>query len=317
MSPVALFVHRRADHARAVVESLLANDQAHQTRLIVFSDGPRNASETTAVADVRRYLSTIVGFADITITEREGNLGLAGSILTGVTDVLRESGRVIVLEDDTVVAPHFLDYMNDGLDLYTDDDSVASIHGYVYPLGIDLPETFFMRGADCWGWATWSRAWSHFEPDGAALLRRLEESGGLASWDFNGNSGLASLLDQQIAGRVDSWAVRWSAAAFTDGLYTLYPGRPLVHNIGNDGSGRHGGLSSRYDVDLCQGAIDVVRIPIEERPDVHEAFAAFYEVSSDEHGLRRALRWMAGILTPDQRARLVRALPEAIRAQLR
>lgn len=317
VAPVALFVHRRADHTRRVVDSLRANAEASVTPLIVFADGSRGAADDRAVAEVRSYVRTIEGFASVVVVERDRNVGLAGSITAGVSEVVSTAGRVIVLEDDTVVAPGFLRYMNDGLALYSDDADVASIHGYTYPLAMELPETFFLRGADCWGWATWARAWDRFDPDGAALRERLAESGELDTWDHEGASGLADLLDDQIAGHADSWAVRWSASAFLAGMFTLYPGRSLVHNIGNDGTGEHGGLSRRYDVAPYPGRITVERIPVEERPEIHAALTDFYAGSATEGGARGAARWLAGRLTRDQRSRLLRALPPSLRERLR
>lgn len=292
-APVALFAHRRRDHLERVVAALQANAGASDTPLVVFVDGPRTPDEAAQVAQVREFVGRIDGFASVDVIAREHNLGLAQSITTGVAQTLDRWGTVIVLEDDTVVGPHFLDYMNDGLRVYADDERVASIHGYVYPMDVDLPDTFFMRGGDCWGWATWSRAWAHFDADGSRLRERLRASGAMDEWDFDGWSGLAPMLDGQIAGDVDSWAVRWSAATFLDGMYTLYPGRSLVHNIGNDGSGSHGGDSSRFDVEPYAGRVDVRPIEVVEDPAIHAAFEAFYRSQSADLSLGgRLTRWV-------------------------
>ena len=291
-APVALFAHRRPEHLRRVVSALAANSAAADTRLTVFIDGPRTEDESESVESVRAVARDIDGFAAVEVVARQGNLGLARSITSGVTQLLDDSGVVIVLEDDTVVGPHFLDYMNDGLRTYADDERVASIHGYVYPTPIDLPETFFMRGGDCWDWATWSRAWAHFDADGARLRDRLHESGLQREWDFDGWSQLSPMLDRQIAGEVDSWAVRWSAATFLDGMYTLYPGRSLVHNIGNDGTGSHGGASTRFDTEPFAGRITVERIPVTEDPAVHAAFEDFYRGQAQDLSIGgRIGRW--------------------------
>lgn len=293
LAPVALFAHRRPAHLRRVIEALVANDQASQTAIVVFIDGPRSSSERASVDEVRDIASGIQGFASVDVVARETNLGLAASITTGVTHVLESHGTVIVLEDDTVVGSHFLEYMNDGLRVYAADERVASIHGYVYPMAVDLPETFFMRGGDCWGWATWSRAWAHYDPNGARLRERLRSAGTQSEWDFAGWSPLSPMLDRQIAGEVDSWAVRWSAATFLDGMYTLYPGHSLVHNIGNDGTGSHGGESSRFDTEPYSGRIDVSRIDVTEDPKIHQAFEAFYRDQAKELSVGgRVGRWV-------------------------
>jgi GT2 family glycosyltransferase len=172
-APVALFAYRRPEHLRVTVESLRANPEARDTHLTVFCDAARTAEQEDAVAAVRAYADTITGFASVTVVKRESNLGLARSIIDGVTRLTEAHGRVIVVEDDLLLSPHFLRYMNDAMALYEGDAQVASIHGYCYPVAEPLPETFFLRGADCWGWGTWHRAWSRFEPDGARLFAAL------------------------------------------------------------------------------------------------------------------------------------------------
>lgn len=253
-SPIALFAFKRLDHLKITVDSLLKNKEAAQTPLIVFCDAPRNSNEDVHVDAVRRYIETITGFKSIRKVFREKNLGLANSIIAGVTEVLNEFDTVIVVEDDLETSPYFLKYMNDALHLYKSDDRVASIHGYVYPIK-GLPETFFLRGADCWGWATWSDRWSLFQSDGAQLLKALENRKLLKRFNFNNAYPYDRMLKDQIEGKNDSWAIRWHATAFLNNQYTLYPGKSLVKNIGNDGSGTH-----CADTDIFSSRISGVEI---------------------------------------------------------
>ena len=83
-------------------------------------------------------------------------------------------GRVIVLEDDLVVAPHFLQFMNNALDVYADVPQVGHIQACDFTNDPDLPDTFLIKWTGSWGWATWKRAWQFFNPDGKALLEELE-----------------------------------------------------------------------------------------------------------------------------------------------
>ena len=151
-APITLFVYNRIDHTRQCVEALRKNLLANESALIIFSDAAKDVGSQNSVEEVRSYLKTIRGFTKIEIIERTNNFGLAKSIISGVTYVVNKYGRVIVLEDDLVTSPYFLIYMNKALDIYKNDDMVASIHGYIYPVKKALPETFFLRGADCWGW---------------------------------------------------------------------------------------------------------------------------------------------------------------------
>ena len=143
--PAVLFVYKRFAHTKKTIEALLDNKLSSQTNLIVFSDGPRSDDEINSVQEVRNYLKSIAGFKSIRVIEREENLGLSENILTGVSDVLQDSEAVIVLEDDLVTSPYFLEYMNNALGKYFYEDRIASIHGYVYPLKKGLSENFFFK----------------------------------------------------------------------------------------------------------------------------------------------------------------------------
>ena len=165
-APVALFVYRRPEHTRATVEALLRNPEAAQTDLHVFSDAARAAGDQDAVNQVRRYAREITGMRSTAVVERATNLGLANSIIDGTTRLIREFGRVIVLEDDLVVSPQFLEYMNRALERYQDEDSAMQVSGYMFPVDVVAgTDAFFMPFTTSWGWATWERAWHHFDPD--------------------------------------------------------------------------------------------------------------------------------------------------------
>lgn len=154
-APVALFVFNRPRHMERAVFALASNEFAAQTPLFVFSDGARDPDEQRNVDEVRRQAKNIAGFKSVTIVERDENIGLAASIVEGVSYLCEQYGSVIVLEDDLVTSPDFLRFMNQGLQLYAENSKVASIHGYAYPVTEgNIPESYFLRGADCWGWAT-------------------------------------------------------------------------------------------------------------------------------------------------------------------
>lgn len=239
-APVILFVFNRPMHMARTVAALQANELAEQTPLFIFCDGQRNEKEAERVRQVREQAKAVTGFKSVTVVERERNYGLAGSIIDGVGRLCEQYGRVIVVEDDLITSPDFLRYMNQGLDLYADEERVASIHGYAYPVpNDDAPESYFLRGADCWGWATWARAWKHFEPNGAKLLMGLKEKGLAKAFDYGGNAFFIAMLRNQVKGKNQSWAIRWHASAYLDNMLTLYPRQSLVENSGFDDSGVH------------------------------------------------------------------------------
>jgi hypothetical protein len=274
-APIAIFAYRRLDHLRRTIEALAANAEATASDVLVFSDGARDQAAEEDVAAVRQFLRTVDGFGSLRVIERPANIGLARSIVSGVSEVLRARDRVIVVEDDLVTSPHFLRYMNDALAKYQHDERVVSVHAYVYPVRRSLPETFFLRGADCWGWATWRRGWQVFSPDGPALLAGLLENNLTDEFDFRGAFDYTGMLRDQIAGRNDSWAVRWYASAFLAGKLTLYPGRSLVQNIGNDASGVHSKSTSVYDVVPARTPVAVDDVAVTDSAEARRAFIEF------------------------------------------
>lgn len=287
LAPVALFAYAREAHLKLTVESLLRNSECRNTKLYVFCDGPRDESSREKTDAVRKFVTSLEGFASVTRVYRETNLGLAQSIIEGVSDVLARHGCVIVMEDDLVVSPYFLAYMNDGLRIYCDESRVASIHGYSYPVEYKLPETFFLRGADCWGWATWARAWQCFEPDGQKLLDQLNTKGLISEFDFDGAYSFSGMLKNQIKGKNNSWAIRWHASCFLRNMLTLYPGESLANNIGNDGSGTHSSPTIAFEQTTACRPVRVHPIAIEESVLARHAFAAYFRA---HHSFFRRVR---------------------------
>ncbi len=261
IAPVAVFAYNRPNHFQKTLAALSANVLASRSDVFVYLDGPKSESDSVASKKIQEICNGAINFNRLTIVPRDRNLGLASSIISGVMELCDLHGRVIVIEDDLVTSPFFLSYMNDALNLYQFEDSVASIHGYVYPISARLPETFFLRGADCWGWATWKRAWDHFEPDGSLLLSQLKKLKLEDEFNFGGACGNSQMLEDQISGRNNSWAIRWHASAFVKNMLTLYPGRSLVKNIGHDGSGTHCETSMQYDSVISNVPIDLRKIP--------------------------------------------------------
>lgn len=278
-APIALFVYNRPWHIKQTINALLQNKLSSKTEVFIYSDAAKNDNALANVKSVREYIKTIIGFKEVTIIEREKNWGLANSIIDGVSNVVEKYGKVIVLEDDLVTSPNFLSYMNNALDLYTNDDRVISIHGYVYPTEQKLLETFFLRGADCWGWATWKRGWDLFNCNGKYLLDELRHRKLMRDFDFNNTYSYSKMLKSQVEGKNDSWAIRWYASAFLANKLTLYPGNSLVHNIGNDNSGTHCGISNSFDTDLSDLVVNVNNIPVEPSLEGRLAFESFFKVT--------------------------------------
>ena len=276
-SPIILFTYNRLPHTHRCVEALLKNSLASESELFIYSDAAKDETQQKAVKEVRQYIHTIRGFKNITITERNENWGLARSIIDGVTTLVNRYGRVIVLEDDLVVAPYFLQFMNDALETYKDEQRIGHIQACDFTQDPTLPETFLIRWTGSWGWGTWDRAWKHFNPNGKALLQELIDRKLTYTFDFNGKYGFTRMLRRQTEGKNNSWAIRWNASLFLKGILSLNVGRSLVQNEGFDGSGTNCGGGGLYASNLHMKELPVVRItPIEENKEARKAFERYY-----------------------------------------
>ena len=276
LAPIVLFVYNRLDHTKQTLEALLANKLANQSEIFIYSDAAKSRNDEMKVSEVREYIKKVSGFKKITIIQRERKFGLASNIIDGVTKIVNQYNRIIVLEDDLITSPCFLTFMNEGLELYKDEPRVASIHGYVYPID-GLPETFFIKGSDCWGWATWSDKWNIFEPDGRKLLdeaRRLKLE---KEMDFNDSYRFVEMLKSQILGKNDSWAIRWYASAFLKDMLTLYPGKSYVQNIGFDSQATHCKIKTNlFNTDLNKN-LAINKIDVKEDLVARKKFEIFFK----------------------------------------
>ena len=275
LSPIVLFVFNRLRHTRQTLEALRKNSLSSESNLIIFSDGAKTAADETKVRVVRDYIKTIDGFKSLSIIEREKNFGLAESIIAGVTEVVNDHGKIIVLEDDLISSPYFLSYMNHALRKYEDADKVMHISAYMYPIdSTGLKETIFFRPASCWGWSTWARAWKHLEYDIHKLIPRFNKE---SKYKFNmdGTFNFWHQMELNRDGRINSWAIRWYASVFLNNGLCLHPSRSLVNNIGFDGTGVHCGKDAIYDVPLHSHQISEFEELLEENPEAIKRFEDF------------------------------------------
>ena len=297
LSPILLFVYNRLNHTQRCVEALLRNLLASESELFIYADGAKDTTQQEAVNEVRNYIHTISGFKHITFIERTENWGLARNIIDGVTTQVNHYGKVIVLEDDLVVAPHFLQFMNDALEVYKNEPKVGHIQACDFTQDPQLSETFLIRWTGSWGWATWDRAWKHFNPDGKALLQELEARELTYTFDFNGKYGYTRMLRRQIAGKNNSWAIRWNASLFLKGILSLNVGRSLVQNDGFDGSGTNCGGGGLYASTLYMDKLPVTLIsPIEENQEARQAYVRYYARTNSfwAKAIRRIKRTLRG-----------------------
>ncbi len=297
LSPILLFVYNRPAHTRHCIESLSMNPLAAESELFVYADGAKDENVTSEVEEVRQYIRTIQGFKSVTVIERNENWGLAKNIIEGVSTQVKKYGKVIVLEDDLIVAPHFLRFMNDALETYKDEPKVGHIQACDFTKDPSLPDTFLIKWTGSWGWATWERAWKHFNPNGKELLKELEQRKLTYTFDFNGKYGFTRMLRRQIEGKNNSWAIRWNASLFLKDILSLNVGRSLVQNEGFDGSGTNCGGGGLYASNLYLDSLTVNKIdPIIENPKARQVFIRYYARTNSfwAKAIRRIKRTLKG-----------------------
>ncbi|MBD3296378.1 MAG: glycosyltransferase [Candidatus Omnitrophica bacterium] len=292
LAPIVLFVYKRPEHTLKVLRALQKNRLADRSELFIYSDGaPGDASDELikAIGDVRLVIRQEQWCGKLHIIESPVNKGLADSIVDGVTEVVNKYGRIIVLEDDLVTSPGFLEYMNDALVLYKNEPPVMHISAYMpRTTGYNrLPRTFFLKYMSCWGWGTWKRAWDMAIWDEKYLYKRINLQ---KLWgQFNMGDPVQDYqkqLECNMSSEIRTWAIKWYASIFLEDGLSLFPKKSLIANIGLDASGEH--CTVREDIletDLAEH-IEVSRENIKELKKGRRYLKSYLKYGADSSWLR-------------------------------
>jgi hypothetical protein len=301
-APIGLFIYKRPEHARRTIVSLQECDGAQSSPIYVFADGPKSKAEVPAVLATRAVARQLLGERAIFV-EQKRNRGLANSIIAGATELCDRHGTTIVVEDDLILAPSFLRFLNEGLERYRDESPVMQISGHMFdvPSFTHRREAVLLPMTTSWGWATWKRAWNLFDPFATGWRERLGDVADAQRFNLDGNYDYLRMLKRQMNGEIDSWAIRWYYTVFAHDGLALFPPQTLVSNMGLDGSGTHGRLAlPAHQAPLGSAAsfefpMEVVASP--EKAQVYDAITAFRSSS-----VRRRLMGMLGIASRRLRA---------------
>lgn len=244
LSPVIVFAYNRPRHLQCTLEALNRNDLAEDTELFIFCDGAKGKEDRDRVDETRGVADNFASdsnFKNVEISYSDVNKGLANSVISGVSRILQRFESVIVLEDDIVSAPNFLRYMNECLDYYQKDSRVGAISAYTPKFRIPSNyqhDLFLSKRGNSWGWATWKEIWEKTDwkvSDFSSFSKDRKRKRAFDATQFRA----VEMLCEQMNGQIDSWAIRWDYSFFVRGLYTVYPVKTKVVNIGCDGSGTH------------------------------------------------------------------------------
>lgn len=264
LSPVILFAYNRPMHLKMTLDALSKNVGAKDTNVYIFIDGPKRENGKSINKKVEEvalsYKDNV--FRTLSVENSIQNYGLAISIITGVTRIIGIFGKVIIIEDDAVPAPSYLQFMNQALEYYEHDHTIWSIGGYTVPMKI--PDDYkhdivITQRSSSYAWATWKDRWDKIDWDVNDYKRfhwSIKERRKFNAW---GNDR-SSMLDDQMLGRVNSWAIRFDYAMYKNGMFNILPTKSLIKNIGHDGSGTHSAFDERKDdpflVELLQAETD-------------------------------------------------------------
>ncbi|MCF6297508.1 MAG: glycosyltransferase [Flavobacteriaceae bacterium] len=255
LAPICLFTYNRLDETKQTVKALQNNFLANESELFVFSDGSKKDKSKKQIDEVRVFLKTIKGFKKVTIFESDENKGLANSIISGVSKIIKEYGKVIVLEDDLISSRNFLNFMNHALIYYEHNRKIFSISGYTLRLpSLNNFDNDYYLGyrASSWGWATWTSNWVEID----WLIEDYQDfnKNRLKKKKFNkGGSDMSSMLKTQMKGKIDSWAIRWCYNQFKNQTYTVFPSISKIVNIGFGVKSTHTKSGDQFDTILDDG----------------------------------------------------------------
>ena len=280
-APIALFVYKRLDLTKQAVQTLQQNHLAARSHLYVFSDAAKSAADEELVSQVRTYTSCIDGFAAVTVIVANENQGCANSVIAGVSKVFERHDRIIVVEDDLIVTPNFLDYMNAALGYYS-SKNIFSISGWGIGLRFDpsdITDVYYLPRESSWGWATWKNRWEGIDWKVSDYSEFKNDKAARHKFDLGGRD-LSRMLDLQMNGRLDSWAIRWCYAQSKTGMLTVYPKLSKVDNMGfgQDAThtSNHPNLKVRLD-DTDRTTFNFSS-PIEIAPDLLRQFTYYFSI---------------------------------------
>ncbi len=306
LAPVALFVFNRTENTLRTLQALASNTLASDTEVYVFSDGGRDEDSWAKVAEVRNVVRQFIPnhagegpFRSLTLVERPENYYLERNVTEGIAQVLTDHDRIIVLEDDIVTSPCFLQYMNEGFNLYADMQEVMHIAGFTHlnlPEGVDGREFYFTPHMSGWGWGTWRNRWQqHFRH----YQTRAEALEGLTKADlnaiqYNGAFPCLKSLDKKPI----PWDICWELAIYKAHGLCLSPAQTLVRNVGLK-SGTH--FQSwdllqyyEYDREPAQKPVHLSRV---EHPTANQDIEKRFAEAITDWGIRytplgKVVRWL-------------------------
>lgn len=254
LAPIIIFAFNRLEPLRACVSSLQRNKESIDSELFVFVDGPRpeKNGEQEKVETIREYVKGITGFKSLHFFFSEENKGLASSIIAGVTTIISEYGKVIVIEDDLILAPSFLCYMNQMLCYFESDSRIFQISGYSSLISDKRKfnsDIYMNARGQCWSWGTWADRWQTIDWNVSDFEDFKKDKRSRKQWKEVGHD-LFGMLNSWKKGKLNSWWIRFSYNMYRKNKYVICPMKSLVVNDGFGVDSTHCNAYDRYKVEF-------------------------------------------------------------------
>lgn len=284
LAPIILFTYNRLYHTKQTISALQKNELANNSELFIYSDGGKDEESWNNVNKIRQYLETIVGFKNIIIIKRETNIGLAQNIIDGVTKIINKYGKIIVIEDDIVTSPYFLNFMNDSLNFYEKESKIWHISGWNYPISNEnLKDTFLYRTMNCWGWATWKDKWNYYEKNPKKLIEAFSQEE-IYKFNLDGVVNFWEQIEKNHNKQMNTWAIFWYTTIFKNNGLCLNPVQSFVENIGFDGTGTNTGYRNNYSSNVFRINYNIkFESKLKENQLATERIKNFYKENNKEN----------------------------------
>ncbi len=258
-TPVVFLVFNRPRQTQLVFNTI---KKAQPKRLFIVADGPRHDDDKIKCDQVRNIVQQVDWDCDVASLFRDTNLGCRESVSSGISWAFKNTDRAIILEDDTLPHETFFRYCDELLEHYKDDDRIMNISGVNFS-NTNIKESYYFSNIpQIWGWATWKRAWEHYDIDMKMWPQARDQK--LINKIF-GNSPTADywnfLFEQLYNGKVkkSAWDAQWVFACMINGGISINPASNLVTNIG---FGDDATLSVDSDSPLSMYPVKAIRFPM-------------------------------------------------------
>ena len=241
LPPVVLLFFNRPHSTKIVFDHIRKIKPA---QLFLVADGPRkNHPEDTQKCKQAREISESIDWdCQVFKNFSDQNLGCKYRISSGVDWVFDHVDRAIILEDDCLPHPSFFRFCQELLDHYQWDERIMAISGDNFQFGRRRTQNsyYFSRYPHCWGWATWKRAWQHYDADMSLwpqaksnrwLEDILQDAAAVKYWHHK--------FEQTYTKKIDTWDYAWTLACWLQSGLCILPSTNLISNIGFDAGGTH------------------------------------------------------------------------------